>query len=134
MSLCLMLVLGQAHAADVQRQAWQVAAGAPVVLARYYEIQASDCRAMRAPPVAVTTRPVLGKLVVNTISALATEPAKCRHVKVPVTQVVYHPTATGGQDAVGWRVYFQSRELGTRPVQGTVTIGPRTPPRPMQAR
>jgi hypothetical protein len=129
-----MLGLGPAHAADAQRQAWQAAPGTPVVLARYYEIQASDCRAMRAPPVAVTTRPVLGKLVVNTFSALATEPAKCRHVKVPVTQVVYHPTATGGQDAVAWRVYFQSRELGTRSVEGTVTISPRTPPQPTPGR
>jgi hypothetical protein len=134
MAVWLALCPCKAHAADEQRQAWRVTGGTPRVLARYYEIQGSDCRAMRAPPVAITTRPVLGKLVVNTISELATQPAKCRHVKVPVTQVVYHPDASGGQDVVGWRVYFQSRELGTRSVQGTVTIGPGTPSRPMPAR
>jgi hypothetical protein len=110
------------RAEDAQRQTWTVGTGKVVVLAEYYEIQESDCRAMRAPPVVVKTRPTLGKLVINTTTTLAEKPAKCRHVSVPVTRVLYHAGQEPGHDAFGWEIFFQSRELGTRSVQGTATL------------
>jgi hypothetical protein len=118
------------YAADGgQGQTWAIQAGKSLVLARYYEIQESDCRAMRAPPVVVKVRPTLGKLVINTTTELADKPAKCRHVKVPVTRVLYQAGTQPGPDPVGWQIFFQSRELGTQSVQGTATVTPRKPDR-----
>lgn len=127
--LALALACSNIYAAEAQRRTWHVSSDQPVVLETYYEIQESDCRAMRAPPVIITTRPVLGKLVVNTTSGLADKTPKCRHVKVPVTRVVYQPGPTPGRDDFGWQIYFQARDLGTQSVKGTAVIGPRTPVR-----
>lgn len=115
------------RAADkTQHQAWTVETGKTVVLAEYYEIQEADCRAMRAPPVIVKTRPALGKLVINTTTALAGKTAKCRHVQVPVTRVLYRAGDEPGRDTFGWEIFFQSRELGTQSVQGSATVTSRT--------
>ncbi|WP_143277449.1 hypothetical protein [Bordetella genomosp. 9] len=128
-SLALLCCLpGLLRAEDSQRGGWTVGAGSTTVLAEYYEIQASDCRALRAPPVVVKTRPTQGKLVINTTTGQADKPAKCRNVQVPVTRVLYHADSRPGRDAVGWEIFFQSRELGTRSVQGTVTVTARQPP------
>ncbi|OZI61249.1 hypothetical protein CAL28_18130 [Bordetella genomosp. 11] len=97
------------------------------MLAEYYEIQESGCRAMRAPPVIVKTRPTLGKLVVNTTTGQASRSAKCRHVQVPVTRVLYHAGDRPGQDAFAWEIFFQARDLGTRAVQGSATVTPGRP-------
>ncbi|ARP86252.1 hypothetical protein CAL13_08600 [Bordetella genomosp. 9] len=108
-------------------QAWRAPAGESVVLGRYYEIQPADCRALRAPPVALKIRPAQGKLIVNTTTQLAGAPGKCRNVQVPVTLVRFQAGQTTGQVEVGWQVFFQSREKGTQQVRGTVTV---TPPNP----
>lgn len=105
-----------------QRQSWTVGTGKTVVLAEYYEIQEADCRAMRAPPVIIKTRPTLGKLVVNTTTGQAGKSAKCRHVQVPVTRVLYHAGLEPGRDSFAWEIFFQARELGTRTVQGSATL------------
>jgi hypothetical protein len=118
----------KSHAADeTQQRSWTVAPGKTVILARYYEIQESDCRAMRAPPVVIKTKPALGKLVINTTTELADKPSKCRHVKVPVTRVTYHAGTEAGRDTFSWQIFYQSRQLGTQSVQGTATITSRTP-------
>lgn len=104
-------------------------AGKTVVLAEYYEIQESDCRALRAPPVIIKTRPTLGKLVVNTTTGQADKTAKCRHVRVPVTRVLYHAGMAPGRDDFGWEIFFQARQLGTQSVQGAATITRPTPGR-----
>ncbi|CAM3443458.1 hypothetical protein BOSP111201_05125 [Bordetella sputigena] len=130
-TLALLAGLPAAPRAEAsQRNSWTVGAGSTTVLAEYYEIQESDCRAMRAPPVIVKTRPAQGKLVINTTMGQADKPAKCRHVQVPVTRVLYHAGAQPGRDAVGWEIFFQSRELGTRALQGTVTVTGRQAPGP----
>lgn len=116
-------------AADVQRQAWTVATGRTVVLAEYYEIQESGCRAMRAPPVVVKARPTLGKLVINTTTGQVDKPGRCRHIQVPVTRVLYHAGDEPGQDSFGWEIFFQARELGTRAVQGSATLTRQAAPR-----
>lgn len=92
------------------------------MLAEYYEIQESGCRAMRAPPVIIKTRPTLGKLVVNTTTGQARKSARCAHVQVPVTRVLYHSGSEPGRDTFGWEIFFQSRDLGTRSVQGSATV------------
>jgi hypothetical protein len=117
----------EAHAADdTQQRSWTVAPGKTVVLARYYEIQESDCRAMRAPPVVIKTKPALGKLVINTTTELADKPSKCRHVKVSVTRVTYHAGTEAGHDTFSWQIFYQSRKLGTQTLQGTAIITPQT--------
>ncbi|ARP82395.1 hypothetical protein CAL12_17270 [Bordetella genomosp. 8] len=129
-SLALLCCLpGVLHAEGAQRGSWTVGAGSTTVLAEYYEIQGSDCRALRAPPVVIKTRPTQGKLVINTTTGQADKPAKCRNVEVPVTRVLYHAGPQLGSETVGWEIFFQSRELGTRSVQGTVTVTARQPSR-----
>ncbi|AOB33765.1 hypothetical protein AKI39_15485 [Bordetella sp. H567] len=105
-----------------QRLSWTVGTSSTVVLAEYYEIQESDCRAMRAPPVVVKARPTLGKLVINTTTGQASQSAKCRHVQVPVTRVLYHAGTEAGRDSFSWEIFFQARDLGTRSVQGSATL------------
>jgi hypothetical protein len=129
-ALMLACAPGRPYAAQgTQHQSWTVATGKMAVLAEYYEIQESGCRALRAPPVVIKARPALGKLVVNTTTALADKTSRCRHVKVPVTRVLYHAGSQPGRDAFAWEIFFQSRELGTRSVQGAVTVTPGTPGR-----
>jgi hypothetical protein len=120
----LTLIAGNTHARSDRQQTWTVPPGRATVLASYYEILDSNCKALRAPPVVLTTRPALGSLSLNTTVVLADNPASCRHVRVPVTQVLYQAGKQPGTSSAAWEVHFQSRNLGTRRVQGTVTVSP----------
>ncbi len=96
--------------------------GKTVVLAEYYEIQESDCRAMRAPPVVIKTRSTLGKLVVNTTTGQAGN----------IGQVPARPGAGDaralpcgrGAGARHLRLgdFLPGARLGTRSVHGSATL------------
>lgn len=115
---------GETLADTLTREAWTVPRGEPTVLATYYEIQESNCMALRAPPVTLKTRPAQGSLSLNRTFILAENPPRCRHLRVPVTQVIYQPREATGTSQAAWDVHFQSRSLGTRQVIGTITVTP----------
>jgi hypothetical protein len=119
--------MSKAHAGPLARQAWTVPQGKPTILASYYEIQESNCMALRAPPVILKTRPAQGSLSLNKTFMLAENPPQCRHVRVPVTQVIYQAHRAVGTSQAAWDVHFQSRSLGTRQIAGTITVKPGKP-------
>jgi hypothetical protein len=120
----LITIASNAGAGADRSQTWTVPPARATVLASYYEILDSNCKPLRAPPVVLTTRPAQGSISLNTTTMLADNPASCRHVRVPVTQVLFQAGKPASPSNVAWEVHFQSRNLGTLRVQGTVTVSP----------
>ena len=108
---------------------WQAPAGERLVLGRYAEMLDARCMPLRAPVVRVTQRPKYGSLTVHASTAQAGAPAPCRHVKVPVTEVVYRARRAGGLEVVGWEVHFLKGPPTGHRVQAEIRVGPPLAPR-----
>ena len=105
-------------------QQWQAPAGGRLVLGRYAEMLDARCMPLRAPVVRVLQRPRYGSLTVHASTAQAGAPAPCRHIKVPVTEVVYRARRAGDLDVVGWEVHFLKGRPAGRRIQAEIRVGP----------
>lgn len=111
--LCAPLLACAATAALAQTRPAepQLTPGQQVVLASYYEVSPSGCRALSAPRVTVTQKATLGKVIVMRTEGVAriSDP-RCvvSALKLPVAQVVYQADKPG-VDTMAWEVRYQER-------------------------
>jgi len=130
---CVGAAQAQAEQAPVFRpsggaQQWRAPAGARIVLGRYAEMLDARCMPLRAPTVRVTQRPAYGSLTVHTSTAQAGAPAQCRHVKVPVTEVVYRGRRAGDLDVVAWEIHSLKAGPAGHRVGVEIRVGPASVP------
>ena len=95
-----------------------------MVLASYYELSFTGCRALSPPRVVITQQPTLGKLIVVRSQGLArTSSPRCAvsDISLPVSQVLYQADKPG-IDAMAWSVKFQGR-MGPNNNQPRVEYG-----------
>lgn len=97
--------------------------GDVAVLASYYEIRGSDCLALRAPRVAITQMPTLGKASIMQTRGQSSDSGRCAYKSVPVAQVVYQADRPGS-DTLSWEVKYQNKTIGTRRYSATVGVTP----------
>lgn len=122
------LLLAAAAPASAQLQ---VASGAQVVLATYYEVDAESCQALSAPRVRVTQKALLGKATIVRTQKPAPASGRCPAKLVTVAQVLYQADKPG-TDAVAWQVRYQRRGPYVEKYSSQVNVVPRTtaPARP----
>ncbi|EHK67455.1 hypothetical protein KYC_04987 [Achromobacter arsenitoxydans SY8] len=113
--------LGIALSAPVSAQT--LTSGDVAVLASYYEIRGSDCLALRAPRVAITQMPTLGKASILQTRGQSSNSGRCAYKSVPVAQVVYQADRPGS-DTLSWEVKYQNKTIGTRRYSATVGVKP----------
>ena len=113
--------LGMALSAPAVGQT--LTSGDVAVLASYYEIRGSDCLALRAPRVAITQMPTLGKASIMQTRGQSSDGGRCAYKSVPVAQVVYQADRPGS-DTLAWEVKYQNKSLGTRRYSATVGVKP----------
>ncbi|HEY0296192.1 MAG TPA: hypothetical protein VGC69_12740 [Bordetella sp.] len=88
-----------------------LAPGQQMVLANYYELSATGCRALNPPRVVITQQPALGKLiVVRTRGTANTSSPRCAvsTMSLPISQVLYQADKPG-LDTMAWAIKFQAR-------------------------
>ncbi|CAB3840845.1 hypothetical protein LMG26684_01564 [Achromobacter mucicolens] len=113
--------LGVGFSASAQAQTLK--SGDVTVLASYYEIRGSDCLALRAPRVAITQMPTLGKASILQTRGQSNDSGRCAYKSVPVAQVVYQADRPGS-DTLSWEVKYQNKTIGTRRYSATVGVTP----------
>lgn len=118
---CIVASLGTALPAAVSAQTLK--SGDVAVLASYYEIRGSDCLALRAPRVALTMTPRLGKANIMQTRGQSSDSGRCAYQTVPVSQVIYQADQAGS-DTLAWEVKYQNKTLGTRRYSATVVVTP----------
>jgi hypothetical protein len=85
--------------------------GQQMVLASYYELSRTGCRALSPPRVTITKPAALGKvIVVRTEGLVNTSLQQCavRTMNLPIMQVVYQADKPGF-DTMAWSVQYQAR-------------------------
>ncbi|MFD4838286.1 hypothetical protein ACFWP0_12340 [Achromobacter sp. NPDC058515] len=117
----VLAALGLALSAPVLAQTLK--SGDVAVLASYYEIRGSDCLALRAPRVAITQMPTLGKASIQQTRGQSSDSGRCAYKAVPVSQVIYQADRPGS-DTLSWEVKYQNKTIGTRRYSATVGVTP----------
>jgi hypothetical protein len=117
----VLAVIGMALSAPALAQTLK--SGDVAVLASYYEIRGSDCLALRAPRVAITQMPTLGKASILQTRGQSNNSGRCAYNAVPVAQVVYQADQAGS-DTLSWEVKYQNKTIGTRRYSATVGVTP----------
>lgn len=117
----VLAVIGMALSAPTLAQTLK--SGDVAVLASYYEIRGSDCLALRAPRVAITQMPTLGKASILQTRGQSNNSGRCAYKAVPVAQVVYQADQAGS-DTLSWEVKYQNKTIGTRRYSATVGVTP----------
>lgn len=117
----VLAVLGMALSAPSLAQTLK--SGDVAVLASYYEIRGSDCLALRAPRVAITQMPTLGKASIQQTRGQSNNSGRCAYKAVPIAQVVYQADSPGS-DTLSWEVKYQNKAIGTRRYSATVGVTP----------
>lgn len=107
----------------VPASAQTLKSGDVAILATYYEIRGSDCLALRAPRVAITQMPTLGKASIMQTRGQSNDSGRCAYKSVPVAQVVYQADRPGS-DTLSWEVKYQNKTIGTRRYTATVGVTP----------
>jgi hypothetical protein len=95
--------------------------GATVPIGTYYQINKRSCQAGPIPKIVQTSNPTIGKLIIEEAKV---EPSQkqCKGFLIPGYVVRFAAGDKAGEERITYDVIYQSKMLGSRKIEDTITI------------
>jgi hypothetical protein len=95
--------------------------GATVSIGTYYQINTKSCQAGPVPKVVQTSKPTIGKLVIEE-TKVEPRQKQCKGFLIPGYVVRFEAGDKAGDEKITYDVVYQSKKLGTWKVEDTITV------------